>query len=223
MKRRAGAQVQRADAFGAAHLVSREGRGVHVELLQVHASFPQRLHGIGVEQRGMIVRDTGEIGDGLDAADFAVGGLHRHEHRIGVERRLQRALLDEALTVRGEPRDAETLRFQTLRGRQHSVVLDRGDHDVRDEIPCSAPTALVRGGLRDAQQGRVVGLGGAAGEHDLVGTTRAEVARDGSARFLERGERGTAGPVERIRVAADREVRAAGHLIRGHGLGGLLA
>ena len=42
-------------------------------------------------------------------------------------------------------------------------------------------------------------------------------------RFLERGERGTAGPVERIRVAADREVRAAGHLIRGHGLGGLLA
>ena len=59
----AGLQVQGAHALGAADLVSREGSRIHAELLHIERHLAQGLHGIGVEQRGMIVRDTGEIGD----------------------------------------------------------------------------------------------------------------------------------------------------------------
>ena len=45
--------------------------------------FADRLHRVGVQQRAVLVRDGGELGDRLNRADLVVRVHHRHERGVG--------------------------------------------------------------------------------------------------------------------------------------------
>ena len=96
--------------------------------------------------------DLGDLGERLDGADLVVDERHRHERDVGVEGGGELLEVDEAA-----PSTADRATARLLHRVQHGVVLDGGADDR------AAPRA------EHAAHGEVVGLGAAAGEHDLAG------------------------------------------------------
>ena len=121
-----------------------------------HVEPGQGLDGVGVEHGvgGMATDDLGHLGEGLDRADLVVDQHHRHHgHGIASSRTAARR------RGRSAPSASTGADAAAERGRRvaHGVVLDGGGHDR------AAPGRL------GPEHGQVVGLGPAAGEHDLAG------------------------------------------------------
>ena len=74
--------VERADALRPAHLVRADGRHVHLQIVDVERNLADRLHGVGVEQDALLLRDRADLGDRLNHADLVVGGHDRDEDRL---------------------------------------------------------------------------------------------------------------------------------------------
>ena len=92
------------------------------------------------------------------------------------QRVLEQGFFDEALAIDRQHRDGMTARAQSGGRMQHCMMFDR----ARDE---AAARAAARGG-EDAEEREIIGLGAAAGEHDLV-RLRVQTGSGAFARFVE--------------------------------------
>ena len=162
--------VQRADALRAAHLVSGKRCGVAAPIDHVDGHLAKRLRGIGVEQRAGGVRRAGKLSHGLHRAYLGVRRHDADEHRFGAHDLLERGRGYEAVAVGLHARDREAHLLEALGRGQDRIVLDGADHHVRLGAARASEASGVRRRLRQADDGGVVGLGGAAGENHLVGT-----------------------------------------------------
>ena len=167
---RAAFHIQRADALRAAHLVSGKRSGIAVPIDHVDGHFAQRLRGIGVEQRACGVRRTGKLGHRLHRTDLGVRRHDADEHRFRAHDLLKRGFGYEAVAVGLHARDREAHLLETLGRGKDRIVLDGADHHVRLHVARAAQASGMRRGLRQPDDGGVIGLGGAAGEDHLVGT-----------------------------------------------------
>ena len=220
---RAVAQIQRADAFSRADFMAGKRRRVAIPFAQVNLNLAERLRGVGVKQRPAAVSDLRKRGHVLNASHFGIRRHNADENRVAVASAGKRLGCDEACRIRRKLRHAPAQRRQVSRGREHGVVFDGRHDDMRGELPRPGAPARRHRSARQTQKRGVVGLGGAAGEDDLVGTRSPKRGGNLLARPLKRGEGGAARQVQAVRVRAHRKVRAAAHLVRRHRLGGLFA
>ena len=175
---RAALDPQRAGALRAVELVRRQRQQIDAERAHVDRNLAGRLHGVGVHQRAVLVRDRGELGDRLNRADLVVRVHHRDERRV-VGRSPRAA--DRARRRRSDRPAAASC---ASRGAPAPCsVLSTASCSMRAGDQVTAAGRLERlGGAADRE---VVGLGAAAGEHDLrrVG---ADQRRDRRSRVVER-------------------------------------
>ena len=118
------------------------------------------LHRVGVQQGGGAPRPE-PLCDGSnidDAAGLVVHQHQRHQHRILPQGGKHRLRGDGAVLFRLQARDLEAPGFQLVQAFAHGVVLYQGGDHV-------LPPAFH--GLRTAENGPVVALGAAGGEHQL--------------------------------------------------------
>jgi len=151
--------VQRADAFRSLELVRRKRQRVHAKLFDVDRDVTDRLHGVGVEQRAVGVRDRSELRDGLHRSDLVIRMHDRDKRGNGVfgracrgalrERSHQRFLAHKPFSIDRHDRDAVAARAQLLGCVQDGVMLDR----ARDEM---ALCASVR--IEHAEDRKTVGF-----------------------------------------------------------------
>ena len=76
------ADVERADALGRVELVAGKAEHVHVPVVHVDGHGAHGLHRVGVEQHTRFMGNFADLADGLDGADFVVGGHDGDEDRI---------------------------------------------------------------------------------------------------------------------------------------------
>ena len=105
----------------------------------------------------MCIRDS--LADGLDGADFVVGGHDGNQGRIRPQRFFQRFQADDAVLIHRQIGDFKALFFQLLRRVQNGVMLTLRGDDV-------TAARLLRVGR--AAQRPVVGLRAAAREIDFA-------------------------------------------------------
>ena len=164
------------DALGSIPLVRRHRQQVHRERTDMDREDAYRLRGVGVHQNPALSRDATDLRHGFQRADFIVGVDHRDQHGVGADGRAHIVWVHPAIPVDREIRHIKPARLKKPDGFQHGVVLDRGG----DDMPASG---LVR--PRRAEDGEVVGLRGAAGEHDLL-RGRPDGRRNHLARLVNR-------------------------------------
>ena len=82
MSRVAALDPQRARALRAVELVGRQREEINAERADVDGNLPDRLHGVGVEQGAVLVRERREVRDRLNRADFVVGVHDRDDGGI---------------------------------------------------------------------------------------------------------------------------------------------
>ena len=99
LQARAALHVERADALGAVELVAGEAEHVDAELGDVDRQRPDGLHGVGVEQGALLVRDARQLGDRLHRADDVVGEHDRGQTRVVAEGLLVGVEVDDAVAV----------------------------------------------------------------------------------------------------------------------------
>ena len=75
-----------ADALWPVELVCRQREQIHAERTHVDRNLRRRLHGVGVHERAMLVRDRGNGGDRLNRADFVVGVHHGYDRCFSRDR-----------------------------------------------------------------------------------------------------------------------------------------
>jgi len=155
---RALAGVERAHALGRIKLVAAHAVEVHAERLDIHGQFAKSLHTVHVQHGARLVDDAGDFGDGLERAEFVIGVHDADQHGFGAQRAADVVGADDAAGRNGQAGDLHTLGAQLLGGRDDGGVLD----GAGDDVP-----ARGGGGARHAENGEIVGLGAAAGEHDL--------------------------------------------------------
>jgi hypothetical protein len=109
----------------------------------------------------------------LDGTYLGVGVHDRHHDGVGAERAAHVVRVHHAVAVHRHIGGLEALLLQGLHAAQDRVVLHRRGHDV---------PAAARGG--NALHRRVVGLGAAGGEQDLV-LAHPEEVRHALARGLD--------------------------------------
>ena len=153
-----------ADALGAAELVGADADavgdgGARRRRRARRTPAPRRCAGRRAGARSRT--SVGHRGEGLHGADLVVGQHDRHDRHVGVERVGQRVEVDAPGAV-----DADDASADVLDRVQHGVVLDGAAH--------RAPAVAAH----RAEDGEVVGLGAAAGEHDLAGPAAEGVGHD---------------------------------------------
>ena len=116
------------------------------------------------------------LGDRLDRADLVVREHHRHEDRAVGDRPLDLLGVHAAVAVDRDLHDLEAELLQVLERVADRVVLDGRRHDAVSARPAGPGGTLQR---------EVVGLGAAAGEHDLAGI-RADRPREPLVGIVER-------------------------------------
>ena len=68
------ANIQRANTLGAVDLVRGDRQHVDVVGHDVDRNLADSLHGVGVEEDALLVADLADLANGLQDADFVVGG-----------------------------------------------------------------------------------------------------------------------------------------------------
>ena len=193
-----------AGALRAVELVRRDREQIDAERGHVDRQLAGRLHGVGVEQGAVPVRDVGQLRDRLHRADLVVGVHHGDERRVAGDGRLQSRRLDDAGRPGRQQRRRPAPPGQRLQRVENRFVLDRGG----DEVTAS----VRRRRLGDAADRQVVGFRSAAREDDVAGPG-AEELRHRRARVVERRLGRLAERVDAGRVAeasADRFVHGVG-------------
>jgi hypothetical protein len=116
------------------------------------------LRCIAVKDDPAISADLCEFFQGLQDADFIVGGHDAHQTRVRPDRFLKLGWRDQAIGLGLEQRNLESFPLQLGEGIQHSVVF---------RIHADHMTATM--GSRMAKQGQIVGFGGAASKNQSIG------------------------------------------------------
>jgi len=182
------ADEKRAGAFGRAELVAGDRVEIHAQGRHVEPDFASGLDAVGMQERASFVRDGGNFGDGLDGAGLVVGVHDGDQAGIGCDGLTDGVGIDHALRVHRDARDVDAAAFEFGGGFKHGRVFDLRDDDAAGV---------------DAEQGKVVGLGSAAQEDNLLGlaaeqqgtsrresstTRRAACRRCGSTSVAERAD-----------------------------------
>ena len=167
------ADVQGADALGAADLVGGDGDEIRPQGSGGEGDLQKALDGVGVQQGlGVLRRQApGDVGDGVDISQFVIHQHAGHQRRIrpdGVQYLLRS---DGAVLGRSQVGDLVPLPLHPAAGLQHGAVLHGGGDDVASHV------AVLPAGGGD---GPVVRLRAAGGEEQLPGVT-AQGAGDGTA------------------------------------------
>ena len=89
--------IQRADAFGAIHLVRRDRHDVDVHLVHVNRNLADCLGRVRVENHAALVAELADLGDGLHHADFVVRRHDRDQDGLVVHGALQFFQIDQAV------------------------------------------------------------------------------------------------------------------------------
>ena len=131
-----------------------------LSLMTLNGHLAHGLHGVGVEDDALLVADLADLADGLQDADFVVGGHDGDEDGLVVDGALQVFDIDEAVSLYRQIGDAIAVLFEALAGVEDGLVLG----DLGDDV-----VAALAVHLGDALDGEVVALGGAGGEDDLLG------------------------------------------------------
>lgn len=150
--------------------------------------LPERLHPVAVEQGGRARTPDGRRDrvDGQAVARLVVDG--HHAHKYGVRRhRAEHLLRPNPAALRPQRHDLKALRSKARAALGHGRMLHRRRHNP---VPAAAQCA------RRAEYGKVVRLGCARGEHDLL-RLRLQGAGDAFARRFQRALGGKAQPVQR--------------------------
>ena len=156
---RAALDPERAGALRAVELVRRQRQQVDAERTHVDRDLSRRLHGVGVHQRAVLVRNGRQLADWLNRSDLVVGVHHRHQRRLRGHGLPQPRGRDNARVVNGEERGAPAAARQRPQGVQHRFMLEGAGDQVL------APGRFT--GLRNAADGEVVRFGAAGGEDHL--------------------------------------------------------
>ena len=186
-------------AHRSAHLVGRDGQRGEPRQVRVDGQRAEGLHGVAVEGDPELLREGGDLRDGLDGAHLVVGphdGQQRGGARVAGQFLPHGGRVHAAGRVDGQPDGLGALvGGQPLDGVGHRGVLHRGDEDAAAAGVLLAPVPV------QALDGQVVGLGAPGGEDHLDGL-RAQGRGDVLAGLLDDGARRAAGAVQRGRVAA---------------------
>src|SRR5574341_2028087 len=202
------ANVERADALRAIHLVRRDRQQIGLQLLRVDLDFAAGLHGVAVKNDSLRATNVGDFPHRLDHADLVVHHHDRDEDRVRADGGLDLVEADDAVVFHAQIGDLETLSFELAAGVEHGLVLGL----LRDDV-----LALGLVELRRALDREVVALGRAGSPDDFL-RIRMNERSDVAARLLDRLLRL---PAERVRAARGvaeefREVR--NHLRRDAGI-----
>ena len=155
---RTAAHVERADTLGAIELVCRERGEIQRQRGERQRHLARRLCAVAVQGDTALATQRAERRHVFKHAGLVVGVHHRGQHRIGAQRRGEQRRVEPTGTRRREPGDAEAFALEAPAWIEHRLVLSA----YGDDVP---PAVGV--GARAAEDGQVVGFGGARGEDDL--------------------------------------------------------
>jgi hypothetical protein len=153
----------------------------------------------------------------LQGADLVVDPHHGAHRNVLADERGERRGVDAARRVDGQQSLLAPLLRNLVQGPEHRLVLDRRRHGG-SAARFAAPRAP------DADEGHVVRLGAARGEHDLI-RGRTKTSTHTLARLVERGARFAPPPVHARRVAEARPeegLHRGEHLLADGGGGGVV-
>ncbi len=118
-------------------LMARDGKQIHAEVVYVAGDMPRGLHGIGMEQGAISMRNAAESGDVLNGTDLVVGLHDGDEHVVGCLAGcacLHKCTLkvgggDKSFAVDRQHDDSATILFERLAGAKDGVMLNRACDD----------------------------------------------------------------------------------------------
>ena len=128
------------------------------------------LHRIRVERDAPFAAECADGTDGLDGADLVVGKHDGHERRVLPDGRGHVLDADDAVFVHIQQRHVKAFLAELIERMQHRMVLKLGGYQMLFSL-----TGAVSGGGDD---GLIVGLAAAGGEHDLPRVGSADQLRD---------------------------------------------
>ena len=179
-------------------------------------SLPDRLHGVGVEQRAGFASDAAELGDRLHRADDVVGGHDRDQRGCRAATRAASVVgLDQAVAVDRQQRHRDAAR---LRGARHGLQ-DRRVLEGAASMTCDAARRVGRRAPRIARLSASVPLPVktiSGGRAPSSAATWARAGLDGVARLAAR-------PVQARRVAERCRSRKGCIAARTRGSSGVVA
>ena len=192
LERGAAPDIEAADPLRRPELVPAHRGEVEGDPRRIDLDLPEGLHGVGVEEGAMGLRERGQLGDRLHDPGLVVHPHHRGDGDvIGGELRLGIGQIDGPARDDGEDPLLRPLLGRLMRGDEDRLVLGRGGHHRTLPVRLETPPR--------PEDGEVVGLGPAGGEADLVGGG-VEALGDPLARLVERRPGLTAPPVRGARV-----------------------
>ncbi len=175
----AATQQQSANALGSVKLVGAERERIDAKLVEMYRDLAGGLGRITVEvwcnpsaTAGPVAERLGYGPDGLKCSYFMVNQHHGDQARLRAQAIRKRCGMHSALGIHGEQIEDEPLFGQLAQWFRNSRVLDGTSYQMSGRIAAQA------------EEGQIIGLGGAAGEDYFV-RLRAEMRGDAFAGVFE--------------------------------------
>ena len=124
--------------FRPVELVGGEREQVDAHRSHVHWNLPNGLHGVGMNERAMLVSDRGQLGHRLNRADLVVGVHNRNEGGLVRNDGAQSLGIDDARLVDGEQGRPPPAPRECLQRVEHGFVLDRAGNQMLRPVGSSA-------------------------------------------------------------------------------------
>ena len=94
------------------------------------APLPRGLHGVAMDERSAIFRDSRYFGKRLQHADLVVAGHHAHEQRLVGDRVPERVEIDEPVRFDAKIRRAKPVALERTARIQNRAMLGRHRHNM---------------------------------------------------------------------------------------------
>src|SRR5678816_2424537 len=182
--------VERADAFRRIELVSNNSHEIDAKLIDVYCNLAEGLRRVRVKADAMFPRNSADLRNRLNRADFVVGVHDSDQDRACSHRATNIVGIDTAEAVDRQIGHSGAEPLEESAWTEHSRVLDLRRDDVLALVGERSERALDR---------EVVRFTPATREHDLF-RSAAEQARNLAARVLNRGPGRHARPMPARRI-----------------------
>jgi len=124
------ADKERADTFWAADFMSGEGDKICWDRFNRKRDFKESLHGVGMEEGGMVFEQISDILHGESCAGFIIDEHNADEGGIIAERVIDLRGRDAALGIRLNVSDGIALLFQCLNALEDGAMFHGGCNDM---------------------------------------------------------------------------------------------
>ena len=176
--------------------MGRHRKEINVDILHIDRDFPDRLHGVAMEQHAPLAADLADLLDREDHPRLIIRPHDRYECRFVCDEAAQRVRFDDTLIVHGKIGHLDPLFLEEFTGRKDRWVFDFG----RDDVVLVAIEDLVD---PHRFEDPVVGLGRARCEDDIVVVASVDRLVHLIDRFRDCRMRRRTVSVERIGVSVD--------------------